>query len=290
MQFRSTTKNEAVARLLCGRVTPDRLLRWSLGIVYLWFGALKFTNLSPVLELVRRTNPALATVPLYCGLAVFELGLGVLLFAGIWQRWTAVAAILHLTGTFGLLISSPRTVFQPSFPFLTMEGEFVVKNLVLLAAAASLWLMAPEQRMSSTAPRRTPLILGGLLASAVILLSLAAHLHRSLRVAAAHPIIANQVERVRLKAAEINTLTHETEPSITVEGTVVNRCGLLGCWLKLRDESGEAFVDLAPAGLSAKRIPVGSRIQVRGHIGRTREGNAGFVASSVTLLTEGEGR
>lgn len=288
MQFRSTTKNETVARLLSGRVTPDRLLRWSLGIVYLWFGALKLTNLSPVLELVRRTNRALATVPLYCGLALFELALGVLLFAGIWQRWTAVAGVVHLTGTFGLLVVSPRTVFQPSFPFLTMEGEFVVKNLVLLAAAGSLWLMAGEQRISSTAPRRTPLILGALLASAVILLSLAAHFHRSLRVAAAHPTIANQVERVRLNAGEINTLTHETEPAITVEGIVVDRCGLLGCWLRVQDDTGDLFVDLAPAGLSAKRIPVGSRIQVRGHIGRTREGNAGFVASSVAPITEGE--
>jgi uncharacterized membrane protein YkgB len=118
------------------------MLGWSLGIVYLWFGALKLTHLSPVLELIRRTSPLLATAPFYNLLALWELVLGVMLLAGVWKRWTAAAAVMHLMGTFSVVFSSPQTAFQPSFPILTMEGEFVVKNLVLLAAAGTLWLLA----------------------------------------------------------------------------------------------------------------------------------------------------
>ncbi len=65
-----------------------------------------------------------------------------MLLAGLWKRWTAAAAIMHLIGTFSVVFSSPQTAFRPHFPILTMEGEFVVKNLVLLAAAGTLWLLA----------------------------------------------------------------------------------------------------------------------------------------------------
>ena len=121
------------------------MLRWSLGIVYLWFGALKLANLSPVLELIRRTSPLLATTPFYNVLALSELALGAMLLTGVWRRWTAAAAVMHLVGTFSVVLFSPRTAFRPYFPILTMEGEFVVKNLVLLAAAGTLWLLARER-------------------------------------------------------------------------------------------------------------------------------------------------
>src|SRR6266849_1766545 len=135
----------ALARVLRPVVTPERLLGWSLGIVYLWFGALKLAHLSPVLELIRRTSPLLATAPFFNVLALSELVLGAMLLAGVWKRWTAASAMMHLIGTFSVVFSSPQTAFQPSFPILTMEGEFVVKNLVLLAAAGTLWLLAGER-------------------------------------------------------------------------------------------------------------------------------------------------
>src|SRR2546425_8478527 len=135
----------ALARVLRPVVTPERLLGWSLGIVYLWFGALKLANLSPVLELIRRSSPLLAKAPFYNLLAISELVLGAMLLAGVWKRWTAAAAVMHLIGTFSVVFSSPQTAFRPGFPILTMEGEFVVKNLVLVAAAGTLWLLAGER-------------------------------------------------------------------------------------------------------------------------------------------------
>lgn len=142
--------SDTLTRVLRPVATPERLLGWSLGIVYLWFGALKLAHLSPVLELIRRTSPLLATAPFYNALALSELALGAMLVAGLWKRWTAAAAVLHLIGTFSVVFSSPQTAFQPSFPILTMEGEFVVKNLVLIAAAGTLWLLAGESEAASS--------------------------------------------------------------------------------------------------------------------------------------------
>src|SRR5712691_2913147 len=56
---------DSLARVLRAVISPQRMLGWSLGIVYLWFGALKLAHLSPVLELIRRTSPLLATAPFY---------------------------------------------------------------------------------------------------------------------------------------------------------------------------------------------------------------------------------
>src|SRR2546426_6985260 len=147
---------DSLARVLRPVISPQRMLGWSLGIVYLWFGALKLAHLSPVLQLIRHTSPLLATAPFYNALALSELAIGLMLLAGVWRRWTAASAVLHLMGTFSVVFSSPQTAFRPSFPILTMEGEFVVKNLVLLAAAATLWLLAGERvahRPSVALPR-----------------------------------------------------------------------------------------------------------------------------------------
>src|SRR2546428_4752644 len=142
---------DRLARVLRPLISPQRMLGWSLGIVCLWFGALKLAHLSPVLELIRRTSPLLATAPFYNVLALSELVLGAMLLAGVWKRWTAASAVMHLIGTFSVVFSSPQIAFQPGFPILTMEGEFVVKNLVLIAAAGTLWLLAghPEAADSS---------------------------------------------------------------------------------------------------------------------------------------------
>lgn len=262
--------------------TPERLLRASLGIVYLWFGALKLIGLSPVLELVRRAYPPMGTVPLYVGLALFEVGLGAALLSGIWRRGTAAAAILHLVGTFGVLIASPRTVFLPRFPFLTLEGEFVVKNLVLLAAAIALLLYGDrELSLPDTAGHARALAVSGFLVLAAVLGFAAARLHHAVRVAAQTPV-ARHTSSLQISAATLSFLIGTgAEQPIEMRGVLIDRCPLLGCWLKLRDASGEVFVDLAPAGLNARGIAIGSRIRVTGRIGKTREGQVGFVASTM---------
>jgi uncharacterized membrane protein YphA (DoxX/SURF4 family) len=125
------------------------LLQGSLGAVYLWFGALKLTDHSPVHALLKAAYGSLVTQPLYLALALFEIALGLVLLTGTLRRWAALAAIFHLLGTFSILVVAPVVAFAPAFPALTMAGEFVVKNVVLIAAAGALLL---ERRSPASLP------------------------------------------------------------------------------------------------------------------------------------------
>jgi putative oxidoreductase len=111
------------------------LLRLSLGLVFVWFGILKITDQSPVGELVADTvfwlNPDWF-VPL---LGVFEVLVGVGLLVGRGLRLVLALFVLQMIGTFLVLVVQPNIAFQGGNPLvLTTEGEFVVKNLVLLSA------------------------------------------------------------------------------------------------------------------------------------------------------------
>jgi putative oxidoreductase len=125
------------------------IMRWTLGIVFIWFGALKVLNVTPVAALVADT---LAFVPIPASiilpaLGVFEIVAGGLLVAGRMLR--AVLAVLtgHLIGTFLVLVTQPHVAFQDGNPFLlTTEGEFVVKNLVLIAGTLLVAAALPPLR------------------------------------------------------------------------------------------------------------------------------------------------
>jgi uncharacterized membrane protein YkgB len=117
---------------------PLWALRISLGAVFLWFGALKLSGHSPVLALLRDAYGSLVTQPAYLALALFECALGAVLLSGFWRRQAAAMAALHLLGTMSILVVAPQLAFRPFFPVLTMTGEFVVKNLVLISAAVAL--------------------------------------------------------------------------------------------------------------------------------------------------------
>lgn len=111
------------------------LLRLGLGIVFLWFGALKlFPNMSPAEGLVRNTifflNPAIA-LPL---IALWEMAIGLGLLWGKHMRLTLLLLFLQMPGTMLPILLLPGEVWT-QFPFaLTIEGQYIFKNLVLIAA------------------------------------------------------------------------------------------------------------------------------------------------------------
>jgi uncharacterized membrane protein YkgB len=111
------------------------LLRVSLGLVFIWFGILKIAGESPVAKLVADTvywiNPSWF-VPV---LGLFEVLVGVGLLLGRGLRLVLALFALQMIGTFLVLVVQPEVAFQHGNPLLlTTEGEFVVKNLVLLSA------------------------------------------------------------------------------------------------------------------------------------------------------------
>ena len=114
------------------------LMRVALGVVFIWFGALKVANVTPVAKLVADT---LAWVPvssavLLPALGAFEIALGATIIVG-WQLRLALAVLIaHLSGTFLVLVVLPQVAFERGNPLLlTTIGEFVVKNVVFIAAA-----------------------------------------------------------------------------------------------------------------------------------------------------------
>lgn len=116
------------------------LLRLSVGIVFFWFGFLKFfEGLSPAQELAIRTIRTITfgwfsdEVIIY-GLATWEVLIGLGLLTKIFLRETLLLLYLQMIGTFLPVFLFPSEVFQ-FFPYsLTLEGQYIVKNLVLLSA------------------------------------------------------------------------------------------------------------------------------------------------------------
>ena len=111
------------------------LLRIGMGIVFIWFGALKVTDSSPAADLVEQTMSWLPFPAFAYFLAGWEMTIGVCFLFKPLLRVGLVLLFLHMPGTFLPLIIIPARIFL-EFPFvLTLEGQYVVKNLVLIAAA-----------------------------------------------------------------------------------------------------------------------------------------------------------
>jgi len=117
------------------------LLRVALGIVFFWFGILKFfPDLSSAEELAARTISRLMPGDLpgrtsVLILAAWECLIGLGLVSGRFMRVTLVLLFLQLPGTILPLFMFPGETFSRA-PFApTLEGQYIIKNLVLIAAA-----------------------------------------------------------------------------------------------------------------------------------------------------------
>jgi uncharacterized membrane protein YkgB len=111
------------------------LLRGAIGIVFIWFGALKLWDTSPVSDFVAHTLPWFDRGWLVPAVGMFEVAIGIAMMIGRFVTLVCVLLTAHLVGTFLSLIMQPDITFQHGNLFLlTTEGEFVVKNIVFIAA------------------------------------------------------------------------------------------------------------------------------------------------------------
>lgn len=116
-------------------------LRIALGIVFLWFGALKFIpGLSPAEDLAGRTIDVLtfglvtpaAALPV---LALWEVLIGAGLLTGRFLRATLALLAAQIVGTVAPLVLFPAETFT-IFPIApTLTGQYILKNVVIFAAA-----------------------------------------------------------------------------------------------------------------------------------------------------------
>lgn len=115
--------------------TGIKFLRIGLGIVFFWFGILKFfPGLSPAEALVRNTIYFLDPDTFIPILATWETLIGLGLMTGKFMRLTLLLLFLQMAGTALPLILLPEVVWN-IFPYgLTLEGQYIIKNLVLIGA------------------------------------------------------------------------------------------------------------------------------------------------------------
>jgi putative oxidoreductase len=119
-------------------------LRVSLALVFVWFGALKIVGDSPVSTLIAATVPWVPIAVMMAILGWVEVVIGLSLLIGWPRRLTLVALTAHLSGTFLTFIVAPQLMVRHGNPLLlTSDGEFVLKNVVLIASA--LVLLAHQQ-------------------------------------------------------------------------------------------------------------------------------------------------
>jgi uncharacterized membrane protein YkgB len=111
-------------------------LRISVGIVFLWFGALKLIpGASPAETLIRDTLPFLPMNLFIPFLAVWEIVIGLGFITGKFMRLTILLMFLQMGGAVSPIFLNPGAVFV-TFPFvLTLEGQYIIKNIVLMSAA-----------------------------------------------------------------------------------------------------------------------------------------------------------
>lgn len=127
---------------ICRRLAHNGLIltRFALGIVFLWFGLLKFMPMvTPVDQLAERTLvlitfhqfPAAACLHT---LAIFECLIGIGLLTGRFLHLTILLLFLQMPGTFLPMILLRHETWIHLLWFPSFEGQYIIKNFVLIAA------------------------------------------------------------------------------------------------------------------------------------------------------------
>lgn len=132
-QERLDKLDQTITRFMARYGAP--IMRIGLGVVFFWFGALKlFPGLSPAEELVRNTTYFVNPDWFIPVLAVWEMVIGLGLVFNVFMRLTLLLLFLQMPGTALPLVVLPEAVWT-QFPYgLTLEGQYIIKNLVLIGA------------------------------------------------------------------------------------------------------------------------------------------------------------
>lgn len=134
------------------------ILRISLGVVFLWFGFLKFfPGVSPAQNLAGDTIALLTFGLVPAGTALFILAaweslIGLGLLSGFFLRGTLLLLWLQMLGAMTPLFLFPDDCFR-SFPLVpTLEGQYIIKNLVLISAGIVIGATARGGRLTAERP------------------------------------------------------------------------------------------------------------------------------------------
>ncbi len=133
-----------VARLVeIIRISNAHITSICIGIVYAWFGILKFfPGGSPAETLAKNTIDTMTfgifpSELTYFALASWETALGILFILNYRRKWVIALALIHMVCTFLPLFFFPDASFQAGAS-LTLTGQYIIKNLIIISALLTL--------------------------------------------------------------------------------------------------------------------------------------------------------
>jgi putative oxidoreductase len=142
-----------LVRSLLDETMPGHLysfIRISVGIIYFWFGLLKFPFIpggSSAESLISAWSSFISPHLFTFILAFFETTAGLLLLLNLLTRLVALILIGHVCGTFLTVIVGTGQLFNLEYGFysLTLSGQYVVKNMLLLSCCVALVWTTPRR-------------------------------------------------------------------------------------------------------------------------------------------------
>ena len=121
-----------------------KFLRISLGMIFFWFGFLKFFHGVSSAETIATKTISVLTFGLIepsvslIILAVWETMIGLGLLFNKFLREILFLLFLQMLGTITPLFFFPAETFK-IFPFVpTLEGQYIIKNLILISAGLAI--------------------------------------------------------------------------------------------------------------------------------------------------------
>lgn len=136
--------DDAITAWMARWATP--LLRLSLALVFIWFGVLKPVGISPANDLVARTVVWVDPAWFVPFLGWWEVAIGVCMLVPPLTRLSIALLALQMPGTMLPLFWLPDVCFVrvPWAP--TLEGQYIIKNVVLIAAAIAVGATVRDPR------------------------------------------------------------------------------------------------------------------------------------------------
>jgi uncharacterized membrane protein YkgB len=119
---------------LMGRIGMP-FLRIGIGVIFIWFGVLKPLGLSPAAELLANTVYWWTPEIVVPAIGWWEVAIGITFLIPQLTRVAIFLLAIQMPGTFLPLVLLPEVCFTVIPWGLTLEGQYIVKNLVIIGAA-----------------------------------------------------------------------------------------------------------------------------------------------------------
>jgi uncharacterized membrane protein YphA (DoxX/SURF4 family) len=132
-------------------VLTPRSIQWFsravLALGYIWFGALKLLDVSPLEPLIATLHAQyfsfISFSVFYLGIAFLEVTIGILFLIPRFTKFTKVLFFAHILGAVSPILLLPYATWQ-SFLAPTLEGQYIIKDLILIALVLN--LRSPQKK------------------------------------------------------------------------------------------------------------------------------------------------